>query len=136
MIRKRSRAREVALQLMYLFDHHPAQARPEIENFARERLSEPELIAFALELYDGIRRHLGTIDTAIGKAATNWRIHRLAAVDRNALRVGTYELLHQPETPVSVVLNEIIELARRYGSADSPGFVNGVLDRIRKDAGR
>ena len=136
MMRKRSRAREVALQLMFLFDLNPSLPRPEIEKFVRERLGEPELVTFALQLYDGVRRNLGTLDTAIGKAATNWRIHRLAVVDRNALRVGAFELLHLPETPVNVAMNEAIELARRFGSADSPGFVNGVLDRIRKDAGR
>jgi N utilization substance protein B len=136
MMRKRSRAREVALQLLYLFDLNPSMPRSEIDTFVRERLGEADLIAFALQLYEGVRRNLGAIDTAIGKAATNWRIHRLAAVDRNALRVGAFELLHLPETPVSVAMNETIELARRFGSADSPGFVNGVLDRIRKDAGR
>lgn len=136
MMRKRSRAREVALQLMFLFDLNPSLPRTEIEKFVRDRLGELELVTFALQLYDGVRRNLGTLDTAIGKAATNWRIHRLAVVDRNALRVGAFELLHLPETPVSVAMNEAIELARRFGSADSPGFVNGVLDRIRKDAGR
>jgi N utilization substance protein B len=136
MMRKRSRAREVALQLLFLFDLNPSMPRSEIDTFVRERLGEADLIAFALQLYEGVRRNLGAIDTAIGKAATNWRIHRLAAVDRNALRVGAFELLHLPETPVSVAMNETIELARRFGSADSPGFVNGVLDRIRKDAGR
>jgi N utilization substance protein B len=121
---------------MFLFDLNPSLPRTEIEKFVRDRLGELELVTFALQLYDGVRRNLGTLDTAIGKAATNWRIHRLAVVDRNALRVGAFELLHLPETPVSVAMNEAIELARRFGSADSPGFVNGVLDRIRKDAGR
>jgi transcription antitermination protein NusB len=136
MLRKRSRGREVALQLMYLFDLNPAVARADLERFVKERLGDAELEAFALALYDGVRRNLGAIDTAIGKAATNWRIHRLAVVDRSALRVGAYEILHLPQTPPNVVLNETIELARRYGSADSPAFVNGVLDRIRKDGGK
>lgn len=136
MIRKRSRAREVALQLMYLFDINPRVSRADVERFVKERLGDADLEAFALSLYDGTRRHLGAIDTALGKAATNWRVHRLAAVDRNALRVGAFEILHISDTPPNVVLNETIELARRYGSADSPAFVNGVLDRVRKDAGR
>src|SRR5262245_30725027 len=136
MLRKRSRAREVALQLMYLFDLNPAVARADVERFVKDRLDNADLEAFALTLYDGVRRNLGAIDTAIGKAAINWRIHRLAAVDRNALRVGAFEVLHLPQTPPNVVLNETIELARRYGSADSPAFVNGVLDRIRKDGGK
>lgn len=136
MIRKRSRAREVALQLMYLFDINPRMRREDLELFVRERLKEADLQAFAWTLYDGTRRHLGALDTAIGRAATNWKVHRLAAVDRNVLRVGAFEVLHLTDTPLNVVLNETIELARRFGSADSPGFVNGVLDRLRKDAGR
>lgn len=126
----------MALQLMYLFDHNPSMPRADLERFAEERLGDPEGKKFALSLYDGVRSHLGTIDSTISRAAVNWRIHRLAAVDRNALRVGAFEVLYQTDTPVSVVLNETIELARRFGSEDSPGFVNGVLDRIRKDAGR
>lgn len=136
MLRKRSRAREVALQLLYLFDHNPGMARGDIERFVRERLPEPELEAFALSLYDGARRQLGEIDQTLGKAAVNWRVARMAAVDRSALRVGAYELLHTADTPPGVVINEAIELARRFGSADSPAFVNGVLDRLRRDAGR
>jgi N utilization substance protein B len=67
----------------------------------------------------------------LAAAAENWRLPRMAAVDRNILRLGAYELLFTPATPSAVALNEAIELARRYGSADSPGFINGVLDRLR-----
>jgi transcription antitermination protein NusB len=72
------------------------------------------------------------IDRRLTEAAENWRLVRMAVVDRNVLRLGAYELLHTPETPPSVALDEAIELARRYGSADSPAFVNGVLDRLRQ----
>jgi N utilization substance protein B len=130
---KRSRAREVALQLLFQHDHNPQVARPDIERFVRERLRDPALEPFCLGLYDGVVSHLADIDQRLTQAAENWRLPRMAAVDRNVLRLGAYELLFAPQTPAGVALDEAIELARRYGSADSPGFVNGVLDRLRKD---
>ncbi|HEV3443425.1 MAG TPA: transcription antitermination factor NusB, partial [Gemmataceae bacterium] len=75
--------------------------------------------------------HLAEIDERLTAAAENWRLPRMATVDRNVLRIGAYELLFVPETPPAVALDEAIELARRYGSADSPSFVNGVLDKLR-----
>jgi N utilization substance protein B len=77
--------------------------------------------------------HLDEIDRRLTAAAENWRLPRMAAVDRNVLRLGAHELLYLPETPAAVAFDEAIELARRYGSADSPAFVNGVLDRLRRD---
>jgi N utilization substance protein B len=133
MHRKRSRAREVALQLLFQHDLNPDVDRAAVERFAHERLDEADLEAFALVLFDGVRTHNADIDARLSRAADNWRLHRMAVVDRNVLRLGTCELLHLPETPPSVVLNEAIELARRFGSAGSPAFVNGVLDRVRKE---
>jgi N utilization substance protein B len=130
---KRSRAREVALQLLFQRDHNPGVARADIERFVRERLRDSALEPFCLGLYDGVVTHLGDIDGRLSGAAENWRLPRMAAVDRNVLRLGAFELLFAPDTPAGVALDEAIELARRYGSADSPGFVNGVLDRLRKD---
>src|SRR5262249_36677198 len=75
--------------------------------------------------------HLADIDEALTAAAENWRLPRMAAVDRNVLRLAAYELRHATETPPNVVFDEAIKLARRYGSADSPAFVNGVPDRGR-----
>jgi N utilization substance protein B len=103
-----------------------------VERFARDRLGDASLAAFCLGLYHGVVAHLGEIDRRLGAVAENWRLPRMAAVDRNVLRLGTYELLFVPDTPPGVILNEAIELARRYGSADSPAFVNGVLDRLRQ----
>ena len=128
---KRSRAREVALQLLFQRDHNPDVGRAAVADFARDRLRNPPLEPFCLGLYDGVVAHLDDIDRRLGAAAENWRLPRMAAVDRNVLRLGAYELLFAPETPAAVALDEAIELARRYGSADSPAFVNGVLDRLR-----
>jgi N utilization substance protein B len=130
---KRSRAREVALQLLFQRDHNPDIDRPTIERFVHDRLRDGILEQFCLGLYDGVVANLPAIDEHLTKAAENWRLHRMAGVDRNTLRLGTYELLFMPDTPPSVVLDEAIELVRRYGSADSPSFVNGVLDRLRQD---
>jgi N utilization substance protein B len=131
---RRSRAREVALQLLYQRDLNPHVARPVVERFAADRLRDEPLTPYCLGLYDGVVTHAADIDARLSAAAENWRLPRMAAVDRNVLRLGAYELLHNPETPPAVALDEAIELARRYGSADSPAFVNGVLDRLRQGA--
>jgi N utilization substance protein B len=130
---RRSRAREVALQLLFQRDFNPRVPRADQERFAAERLRDPDLTSFCVGLYDGVLAHAGEIDGKITAAAENWRLPRMAAVDRNVLRLGAFELLFSPETPPGVALDEAIEIARRYGSADSPAFVNGVLDRIRKE---
>jgi N utilization substance protein B len=129
---RRSRAREVALQLLFQRDHNPGLERADIERFARARLKDPDLVAFCLALYDGVIEHGANIDERLTQAAENWRLPRMATVDRNVLRLGAHELLFVPDTPPSVVLNEAIELARRYGSADSGAFVNGVLDKLQQ----
>ena len=133
---RRSRAREVALQLLYQRDLNPRVDRKTIEHFARDRLRDPALEPFTLSLYDGTTARGEDIDRQLSEAAENWRLSRMAAVDRNVLRLGAYELLCTPETPPSVALDEAIELARRYGSEGSPAFVNGVLDKLRRSASR
>jgi N utilization substance protein B len=132
---RRSRAREVALQLLFQRDHNPALPRADIEAFARERLKHPELQAFCLRLYDGVLAHLEDIDRRLASAAENWRVARMTTVDRNLLRIGAFEILHPTEdTPAPVAFDEAIELARRFGTTDSSAFVNGVLDRLRREA--
>ena len=131
---RRSRAREVALQLLYQRDLNPRVDRKAIERFVRDRLRDPAVEPFTLSLYDGVNAQGEDIDRRLSEAAENWRLSRMAAVDRNVLRLGAYELLSTPETPANVALDEAIELARRYGSADSPAFVNGVLDKLRRSA--
>jgi N utilization substance protein B len=130
---RRSRAREVTLQLLFQRDANPGVSRPAIETFVRDRLREQSQIQFSLNLYDGVLKNLLEIDAQLTAAAENWRLIRMANVDRNVLRLGAYEVLHtEAETPAAVAIDEAIELARRYGSKDSPSFVNGVLDKINK----
>jgi N utilization substance protein B len=119
---------------LFEHDHNPDPKRSEIEKFVQGRLREPELRTFCLQLYDGAVQHQAEIDPRLGEAAENWRVARMATVDRNVLRLGAFELLHCPDTPPAVVIDEAIELARRFGTAESPAFVNGVLDRLRPGA--
>ena len=131
---RRSRAREVALQLLFQREHNPGVARAEVERFATDRLRDADLERFCLALFDGVEAQRAAIDEKLAAAAENWRLSRMPTVDRNLLRLGAFEMLHLGETPPAVVLDEVIELARRFGTADSPAFVNGVLDRLRRDA--
>lgn len=129
---RRSRAREVALQLLFRRDQNSTVDEAAFQQFVRDRLREQVLQIFCGQLYDGVVAHNEEIDQRLTEAAENWRLPRMAAVDRNVLRIAAFELLHAASTPPNVAINEAIELARRYGSADSPAFVNGVLDRLRE----
>jgi N utilization substance protein B len=132
---RRSRAREVALQLLFQRDQNSTPApRAAIEKFAHDRLlGDGEMTAYCLGLYDGTLAHQTEIDPKLAETATNWRLSRMHPADRNVLRMAAYELLFDANPqPLEVVINEAVELARRFGTADSPGFVNGVIDRIAK----
>ena len=132
---RRSRAREVALQLLFQRDQNPTPVpRAAVERFVRDRLlGDAEMAAYCLALHDGTLAHQGAIDSMLTASATNWRLSRMQPADRSVLRLATYELLFDPRpSPLEVVLNEAVELARRFGSAESPAFVNGVLDRISR----
>jgi transcription antitermination protein NusB len=130
---RRSRAREIALQLLFWRDMNPTAPRPAVEQFVHDRLRDPDLEPFCLALHDAVVNRADEIDDLLRRAAENWRLPRMAGVDRNVLRLGTAELLAStPDTPAAVVINEAIELARRYGAKDSPAFVNGVLDKVNE----
>lgn len=132
---RRSRAREVALQLLFQRDLNPTPVpRPAIERFVRERLRQDvEMTAYCLAIYDGTLAKQPEIDPKLTETATNWRLSRMLPVDRNLLRMATFELLFDPANePLEVIIHEANELACRFGSADSAKFVNGVLDKIAK----
>jgi N utilization substance protein B len=132
---RRSRAREVALQLLYQHDQNPHIPRADLEAFVHGRLNHAAAEAFCLALHDGVLREQATIDPRLNEIAENWRLTRMAVVDRNILRLAAYEILFTPETPFRVTLDEAVELAHHYGSgAGSPAFVNGILDRLAKQA--
>ncbi len=143
----RRRAREYALMSLYEMDVGASGARDALEALWRGLLEETEgvlgsrapesaEIEFATTLVTGVADHIQGIDERIEASSTNWRVARMSAVDRNILRLGCYELLHEEHTPPHVTINEAVELAKRFGTKDSKAFVNGILDRIARDLGR
>jgi len=129
---RRRRAREVALQVLFQEDLNPRVDVRAADEFLQRRVRTSELLAFARGLVTGVRRHRPDLDAQIEKAAANWSLARMAATDRNVLRLGAYEILYS-DTPAPVAINEAVELARRYGTAQSGQFVNGILDRLFRD---
>ncbi len=125
----RRRSREIALQVLYQIDLNPTTDEEVIDAFLRDRLRKAELIEFARSLVNGVRRNRAELDTLLEQTAENWNLRRMAAIDRNVLRLGAYEILFAA-TPQRVAINEAVELAKRFGGADSSRFVNGILDRF------
>lgn len=135
----RRMAREAALQVLFAADLSSPEVDVDAVRAAFDTVSaEFELPKRAKEralvLCLGVVHHLKDIDLAIARASEHWKVERLAAVERNVLRVATYELLFEPETPAEVVIDEAVEVARRYASEKSPAFVNGVLDVVARNA--
>lgn len=138
-MKTKRQAREAALQALYqsdalnvwderalqvFFDHFPEIEEAEVDASGK---------VFAHELVLGVIRELEAIDRAIGAASSNWTIDRMSVVDRNILRLAAYELIFDKKAPKSVIINEAIEVAKRFGSDESPVFINGVLDRLARD---
>ena len=129
---RRTKARECAFQMLYQWDMSRAPIEQVVESFWRVRTTTDLTRGMADRLAKGAHRDVEAIDAAIGAASTHWRLDRIAAVDKNVLRLGVFELMHERGTPAAVVIDEAVEMARRFGEADSPSFVNGVLDAIMR----
>ena len=143
----RRRSRELALQTLFALEFDDRSTKASIEAM-RARAEEPqsddedlaELVrggpavqAFAEELVQGVTTHVAEIDALLTRFSTNWKVSRMALVDRNILRLACYELLHLTDVPPKVTLNEAVEIGKRYGSTDSSAFINGILDRIASE---
>lgn len=131
--------RAYALQLLYARDGDPqVDVTGAAVNWADsfELEVDPQAMLFARELVAAATEHTARIDEVIASSSKNWRIDRMSRVDRNILRLGACELVAFPDVPVKVVINEAVELAKRFGTAESSAFVNGVLDRIAGAVGR
>lgn len=128
----RRRGRAYALQVLYGMDLSHADAA-DATSAVKEQFEltvEPEAEKFAHGLVDQVSREREAVDGAIQEASRNWRLERMGAVDRNILRIATAELLFSGEVPTRVIINEAIELAKRFGASESAAFVNGILDRV------
>jgi N utilization substance protein B len=126
---RRSRARQVALQVLYQDDLNPQASLAAGETLIAKRLRSEELMEFARSLISGVRQKRQELDGLLETVAEHWSLPRMAATDRNILRLGAYELLHA-DTPPRVAIDEAVELAKRFGTAHSAQFVNGILDRV------
>jgi transcription antitermination factor NusB len=135
-MRKRTQAREIALQALYQQDiqrkaGEPAPAGVEgFEIFIQGATDDPEVRDYARRLLDGSLANIEEIDRRIAATATHWKLQRIAVVDRCVLRLALFELLECPEVPPKVVINEAVELAKKYSTEQSGAFVNGILDTI------
>ena len=126
---RRSRAREVALQILFEDDVNPRASVADMKTFVHGRLNSPELEEFCMSLILGVRRNQAELDQQLSQIADNWSIARMAATDRNVMRLGAFEILYT-DTPDRAAINEAVELAKRFGSAQSAQFVNGILDKF------
>jgi N utilization substance protein B len=129
----RTSGREIALKYLYMHDVLAGQDVMPFENFIMIQLQEhpPESSSFARDLVESVIKHKGELDADISAVAANWDISRMAAVDRNILRLSITELSICPDTSHKVIINEAVELAKRYSSEEAGAFVNGLLDRVR-----
>ena len=134
-MRKRTHARELALMILYQTEITKFPVEESLQIFWEEHQTEEEVKDFATSLVKGTVEHLKRIDEVISLYADNWELSRMAAVDRNILRLASYELLYLKEMPPKVSLNEAVDLAKKFGDTESGRFVNGVLDRISKVEG-
>lgn len=126
---RRTRAREMALQALFQEDLNPNNSLENLGAFLAARLQDATLREFAKQLVLGVKRNQDELDQLLAEKAANWSVPRMAATDRNLLRLGAYEIRYS-DTPDRVAIDEAIELAKRYGTANSPQFINGILDKL------
>lgn len=132
-MRKRTRSRECALQILYQIDITKSRFSGTLSDYLMDREVSGEIRNYCEKLVEGTLTNLGNIDSTIIRYATNWQLNRMAVVDRNILRLATYELLYLEDIPPKVAINEAVELAKKFGDNDSSKFVNGVLDKISRE---
>jgi len=129
-MKRRSRARELALQALYQVDLTRDDDRSSIDAFLDDQEAEEEPREFARTLVHGTLEHQEEIDATISEVAQNWALSRMAVIDRNVLRLAAHELLHREDIPPKVSINEAIEIGKRFSTTNSGAFINGILDKI------
>ena len=140
-MRRRSKARECALQILYEVEISRKDLKDCFENYWEDATLDDvpaddraDVRKFATELVRGVLDHMEKIDAEIEKYAEHWKMSRMAVVDRNILRLGTCEILFIDEVPSKVAINEAVDIAKKFGDAESSKFVNGILDKIAKES--
>ncbi|MFH0926850.1 MAG: transcription antitermination factor NusB [bacterium] len=129
---KRRAAREFALQILYQVDLVKVDADKALDTFWSERKPSKEIKDFTNTLVRGVGQNLKMLDDQIGNVAEKWDISRMSTVDRNILRFGSFEIFFLSDVPVSVTINEAVEIAKKYSTIEAAKFINGILDKIAK----
>ncbi len=131
-MRLRTKAREIALALLYQVELSHVDYNLAFQNYLKNYPQNQKIADFSILLLEGVLNNIDSIDSLIKEYAQNWDIGRMAVVDRNILRIASLELIFLKDIPPKVSINEAIEIAKRFGDIDSPRFVNGVLDKMYK----
>ena len=130
---KRRSSRELALKFLYQFELNKGDLGEQMKLFIKQNSSQEDVKIFMKDLVVSLLDKIEEIDEVIQKFSDHWVIERMTVIDRNILRLGTCELLFDFSTPPKVVINEAIDIAKKYGNEDSPEFINGILDKVYKE---
>ena len=133
---KRRSSRELALKFLYQFELNGGDLDEQIKLFLERNSSQEDVANFMKELVVSLIDKMEEIDEIIQKFSDHWILDRMTVIDRNILRMGTCELLFNFSTPPKVVINEAIDIAKKYGNEDSPEFINGILDKVYNEIGQ
>ena len=129
----RRKSRELALQALYQGELAGQNGHLDFQDFCAHFQVDKKATPYAKKLLDGVLEKGTAIDKLISNHAENWRLERMSVIDRNILRLAVYEVHYQDDVPVSVAINEAVEIAKRYSTDDSGSFINGILDAMAKD---
>ncbi|MCA8971663.1 MAG: transcription antitermination factor NusB [Planctomycetes bacterium] len=132
-MRRRTKAREIALQFLYQLDLRGESVLGDLGEFLGESTKDPEVQEFSLRLVTGTKDLRPELDVTLAKVARNWDLRRMATIDRNVLRMAIFELLYCEDIPPKVSINEAIELGKKYSTVNSGAFINGILDRVKTE---
>jgi N utilization substance protein B len=130
---KRRSSRELALKFLYQSELNAGDATAQMEGFLEMSPGSDDVKKYLVDLVDLVSLHKKEIDEMLEKSSENWSLSRMTVIDRNILRIATAELLFHKDVPAKAAIDEAVEIAKRYGSEDSPDFINGVLDRVKKE---
>jgi N utilization substance protein B len=131
----RRKGRELALQVLYQLDMSGGASEQALHSFAESFDHTPKARQFGEDLVRGVLSRRAEIDACIAAASEHWRLERLSRIDSNVIRIAVYEMTTPPALPIEIAINEAIEVARKFGTAESAAFVNGVLDEVAKQLG-
>jgi N utilization substance protein B len=128
----RRKSREIALQVLYLQEFSKTDVKEALDHFWRKEDQDPPVMEFATQLIHGVLKNVESLDKLLSESSDHWRLDRMAIVDLNVMRLAVFEFLYMSDTPGRVVINEALEVAKRFSTGESTQFINGILDNIRK----